>query len=117
MTDDEKTNIVLAKWMGWKAWDSESDIMCGVFPPRLVWTPHHDHHVRSAQNSPPSYTTDLNAVAQIEAKLTDEQWNRYIVTLYEVVGGRHRRLLISATAAQKCQAIVRALGLDGEGAE
>jgi len=68
------------------------------------------------------YTTSLDAVAQIEARLTGwgvpttDQADIYCDELITICV-RDGTAVIVATAAQKCQALVRALGLDGEGAE
>lgn len=107
MTDDERTNIALAKWMGYEdirnvATKGETPIIKAISPGREWFC------------TIPSYTTDLNAVAKIEAKLTDEQWPLYVHALTIEVSVRdssaYNRKLFCATAAQKCQALVRALG-------
>jgi len=111
MTDDE-INIILAKWAGWKRCD-----FTGANNDEEWW---HKDGCPSWFRNTPRYTTSLNAVAQIEAKLTEEQWQEYRRVMFNAFfDGKTLDLrgLISATAAQKCQAIVRALGLDGEGAE
>jgi len=69
----------------------------------------------------PDYCNDLNAIHEVEAKLTEEQWEEYEVelgnVLFEATSRRLRhRDYIHATAAQKAEALCRALGLGKEGA-
>jgi hypothetical protein len=64
----------------------------------------------------PDYLTDLNAVHELEAKLsttheehevvyfTPEVWRQYVHEVYTKYG-------ICATAAQRCEALLRTLGL------
>jgi len=109
MTDYE-INIALCKWDGWKFQQGEEPAYgapykaTGWFNPQGVFL--------SGKNANPRYTTSLDALAPLEARLTEEQWDRYLDEVMEVVGF-NRRHIFSATAAQKASALVRALGLDG----
>jgi hypothetical protein len=55
----------------------------------------------------PDYPNDLNAVLSAEEKLSDEQWESYSNQLLWSLGTRS----ISASAAQRCEALIQTLGL------
>ena len=64
----------------------------------------------------PNYPNDLNACHEMEKALTDAQHRRFRRKLAEIShdkAGRslHSRALISATAAQRCEAFLRTLDL------
>jgi len=104
---DEEINIALAKWMGYADF-SYTNIGLGETLCAMVGPEQESMSLLCV----PSYTTSLDALAPLEARLTDEQWDRYLDEVMEVVGF-NRRHIFSATAAQKARALVRALGLDG----
>lgn len=62
----------------------------------------------------PSYLSDLNACAQFEATLTDEQWEFYTNHILSDYGERPRfspfydvaKTLLSATSEQRCRAFL-----------
>jgi hypothetical protein len=64
----------------------------------------------------PDYASDLNAVRRVEEKLTDEEFERYRMELSDSVRkekGAWRvdwRSIVSASAAQKTESILRATG-------
>lgn len=58
--------------------------------------------------NPLDYLNDLNALHEIERMLTGTLWDTYIERLEDITGTRH---LVWATAAQKCEALLRTLGL------
>jgi hypothetical protein len=123
MTDQE-INVLLAKWAGWTAVHNCNESIGGYWPKSpegenlyelLAGTPDIAIHYGC-----PDYTEDLNAVAGLEAKLSDEQHSQYQDQLWKIVeeigneGGQLDRLYTSATAPQRALALVRALGLEGE---
>lgn len=58
----------------------------------------------------PNYTSDLNACHEMEKVLTDYQYDEFydiICRMYEMVDAR----TTSATAAQRCEAFLMAMGL------
>ena len=64
----------------------------------------------------PDYLNDLNACHEMEQTLADAQHRRFRRKLAEIShdkAGRslHSRALISATAAQRCEAFLKTLGL------
>ncbi len=57
----------------------------------------------------PNYTEDLNAVARVVGKLAPLQVYRYKQSLKRMRGGYYFKS-IDATAAQRCEAVLRACG-------
>ena len=61
----------------------------------------------------PDYLNDLDAIRDLENKLTDTQWSIYTDELITITLGpvrmvsQIRRALVSASAAQKAQALLR----------
>ena len=124
MTNDEM-RVVLAKWAGkcthgpdlWEREGTEGDmeLVCTVCKSAL-------YKVRA-----PDYLNDLDAVAALEARLTDKEYANYLACLhcivhdlqdkwYDTVRGsvlnfEQIRPLHSATAEQRCRALVAALKL------
>lgn len=140
LTNDE-LRVVLARWdgiepisFGWLAFNPETqgiayqgDFKADVenwldagFRRRKVYVIKED--VRF-----PDYPNDLNAIATLEAKLTDEEHGDYLARLhcivhaldgkwYDTVRGsvltfEQMRKLHSASAQQRCRALVAVLGL------
>lgn len=105
--------IALAKWMGWT--NIGKDVANSD-----VW-----RHTRSkftfvTTEQLPNYSASLDACGVVEANLTDEQRIEYCKILSRHPAFCRARfknvrtqtyLLISATAAQRCEALCRALGL------
>ena len=61
----------------------------------------------------PNYLNDLNAIHELEKKLTEEVWKYYPYRLMQVTKNFYvsgRLLLLHATASQRCEAILRATG-------
>lgn len=57
----------------------------------------------------PDYPNDLNAVAGVEARLTDAEYETFALHLGPLTSTR-RRQYISATALQRCEALLRTAG-------
>jgi ABC-type amino acid transport substrate-binding protein len=64
-------------------------------------------------STPPDYLHDLNAVAELEGKLIGVKGNYGNTLLYEyqVILGSLCKAPIIATAAQRCEALLRTIGL------
>ena len=118
MTNDE-LRIVLAKWAGWTEVEVYEDnqgppILCGFEPYSVTvgadgeWKadrPKYHRHV-------PNYVFSLDCVATLEARLTHEQRIRYFGELAMVtLNSGFYRPEITATAEQRCRALVAALNI------
>ena len=57
----------------------------------------------------PNYHGDLNACAEMEKVLTDDQHELYRIELFEICGDNSRKI-VSATAPQRCEAFLRTIG-------
>lgn len=67
----------------------------------------------------PDYENDLNACAQFEAGLTEEQWEVYIEHLRGITARAHPKIdqlrrKVSATALQRCLAYLATVNPEGE---
>lgn len=51
----------------------------------------------------------LDALHEVEARLTDEQWDRYASLMMDPAGIRHTRFLLHATAGEKIKALAAVL--------
>ncbi len=89
---EQAQRIAIAKWMGWTVITSN-----GVGRPS--WSNRHGFDDRAI----PDYTRDLNAMAEVEERLTDNQWRDYAT--YKLGND------VSATAAQRAEALLRTLNL------
>lgn len=78
---------------------------------RPEWKGKKDHGPFSTPVPPPDYLNDLNACAEFEKVLTEEQHYQYARTLEEVVAtvGRCRPHL--ASAPQRCDAFLKVMNL------
>jgi hypothetical protein len=71
----------------------------------------------------PHYPESLDACAEFEKTLTDEEWDEYVAALWLVVGNSHEweidpdglKPLVRATAFQRCIAFLKVKGLWEEG--
>lgn len=71
----------------------------------------------------PNYFGDLNSVAEAEKILTDEQFQSYYEQRYWEAAKqtpsadyiKYKRIWLSSTAPQRCEALLRTLGLWEEG--
>ena len=71
------------------------------------------------QSSPPDFCSDLNAVAQLEAKLTDVQQRVYVGHIHELTQCYNqinaitiKFIIATAKAPQRCEALVKTLRLE-----
>lgn len=108
---ETQLNEVIARWCGWQIDEELEDGAVMGTPPGGGW------------DMVPDYCEDLNAMAQAEAKLDDIQYNRYCACLSKICSDDYHELRkgehfsadpISATARQRAEALVRALGLHTE---
>lgn len=109
----ESQRIALAKWMGFEIFE------WGVRKPGDAKATGRGYN--SVLEMLPNYPASLDACAEVEAKLTDEQHRQFRMYLAEVVLGNGRRGIVmsipeyrtwfSATATQRCEALCRALDL------
>ena len=61
--------------------------------------------------TPPTYTQDLNAVARVVEKLSPDQWRQYRANIIRsCLESEFEIDPIDATALQRCEAILRAVG-------
>lgn len=118
MTPEEQ-RVALAKWAGWQ------DIYrCGVSLSRTKNGAEHGKRFAGTLDPPsinygreyqeiPDYLNDLNAVHDLEKKLTPLQWNDYANKLiqYWEAGGTRFAGAIHSTAAQRCEALLKTLNL------
>jgi hypothetical protein len=128
MTPTEQTElrVKLAEWAGWKRTVLPCELKCMVDESKGIVFCKWDHpELRPIDDEPgfdpyhgqltlPNYPASLDAVAELEARLTDEQWERYRVELIESLmetKGYSARRLLSATALQRCLALKATLGL------
>lgn len=109
---EQQTNIAIAEAVGWKN--------IRTVAPGVTWGHHpetgYDHFV-------PNFCADLNAIAQAEATLTDEQRELFVQSLCDHVFTRSIRgwwdmtanevgKMLASTALQRATAFVRALNLE-----
>lgn len=117
MTPEEQ-RIALAEWAGWKySPDANSSIKHEAI---MAWY--------RPGNSPwqleqlPDYLNDLNAVHELEEKLTAEQQFEYVYALNEALGlvpldspASYREAVLwvftHSTSAQRCEALLKTLNL------
>jgi hypothetical protein len=120
----EAQRIALAEWEGYCI-DKNDDPAY----PWIVITPHgYSSGSRWAtedgawSHAGPRYLNDLNAVAVLQERLTPEQWMEYCERLFDITGTETPndnpnlrygsfRWLVSATSAQRCEALLRTLNL------
>ena len=104
----ERINAVIAEWMGWKRIDSER-FNDWVHPNAPGW------HSRT-----PNYYGDLNATREPVGKVvTDERfcWDymNHLRTILKInedeyLGSIQQSMILTATAAQRCEALLRTIG-------
>lgn len=101
----EQQRIKLAEWRGWMRgkWSVGARLQQpGWFNGKhYAWTP----------TDLPNYLSDLNAVHELEKRLTDGQWNEYEKNLIGACLLSGNRRYHGATAAQRCEALLKTLGL------
>lgn len=110
MTPEEQ-RIALAEWAGWKYSPAANSsikheaIMAWYRPGNSPW------HLEQL----PDYLNDLNAVHELEMKLTDEEFDKFRWVLWDLVKRgsvkEWERAQLSSTAAQRCEALLKTLNL------
>lgn len=82
---DEAINEVIARWMGWRKCTGKRHINCscsrGLNPPWMhkpEWPGGRDFGPHSTAVQIPDFCASLDALAPVLAKLTAEQWDRFI---------------------------------------
>lgn len=97
---EQDINLALAKWAGTQTYH---ECQCA------------DDCGRMIPNKLPAYTTDLNAVHALEEKLSPEQQDSYcdFILPYDEdrAGYDEGWNYLHATAIQRCEALMRTLGL------
>lgn len=118
MTDDEM-RVAIAEWVGWR----EAFPSTGGPHPRTkeggILLPYRWINEATGKRllELPDYPNDLNAVHEVETKLEHNQRSQYHERLEWLIsekGGSKRnraRRCISATARQRCEALLKTLGL------
>lgn len=113
----EQQRIALAEWAGWK-WDSiPADGGC------FGWVSPEGGFPQDGIESLPDYLSDLNAVRDLEQKLTNAQRRYYAKMLISVHplhydpieasddGYMKLFLIAHMDAAQRCEALLKTIGL------
>lgn len=93
---NEEIRIKVAEAMGWEV---ISDTLCNVKPDK-----NGDPEIEPIAPLP-NYPEDLNACAEFEKMMTDEEHNRYRAHLYGMTF--NPRECFSATARQRCLAYLK----------
>lgn len=112
----EKMRVKLAEWAGWTLINATGKQPVGM-------NPYKTGSACSRVDTLPNYPEDLNAVHSLEEKLSPEQHLNFAYQLYLVCKAENpnRALIvarISATAHQRCEALLKTLGLwEKEGKE
>lgn len=86
----EQQRIALAKWAGWESNQPSWDYGRGF---------------------PPDYLNDLNAVHDLEQKLSFQQQTEYVANLMRLYKDYPMTSAFMATAAQRCEALLKTLNL------
>lgn len=126
MTNDEK-RIKIAEAWGWKRCcypefvgrgekrHRHAMFSCNSNPlfwmHRPGWKGPKDYGPDSNPTEPPDYFNDLNACAEMEKALTDQQWGVYVNYLTQNAKCDYRRQCAQATASQRAEAFGKTLGL------
>lgn len=99
----EQINIAIAEWCGWRR-------LSGDF--RKPWMPPGKTNCIYSKNTPPDYFNDLNAIHIAESTLSPNNFMHGRVVfdnnLMRICGSH--QACVSATAPQRCEAILRTLG-------
>jgi hypothetical protein len=111
MTQEEK-RIKLAEVAGWKVHPKD----------RFIVIPPNSPHSVQPLSTIPDYFNDLNAVRELQAKLTSDQQFEFVYQLNDALGlvplsspASYKEVVLfdfaNATAAQRCEAIGKTLNL------
>lgn len=103
-------NIAIAKVRGWvDIHKLDNGVSYGWHPTK------HPQNQFKYEAPLPLYTTDLNACAEMERTLTEDQHDAFRRELWEVIASQKQypteRDFVSATAPQRAEAFLRTLGL------
>lgn len=107
--NNEEIRVKVAEFLGFKPTNSPAGIYWYNPDSPLC----EDGRVLWDEGELPNYSSDLNACAEFEKGLTDEQWAVYSVALNEIAcripcgNTRTCGYTISATAMQRCIAFLR----------
>lgn len=126
----EAQRIALASWMGWVEASPERLSAIELLAYGNQWFRNPVEKTLACLDHLPNYPASLDACAEVEAKLTDKEHEEFQRLLWASCRKDHaykysyavgeipeRRSFVSATAAQRCEALCRALDLweGGEG--
>jgi hypothetical protein len=109
----ESQRIAIAEACGWKIRRTANGEICQTWQ---GWRTQDENKIRLAwrilQSQPvPDYLNDLNACHEMEKVLTDDKFSHYGWTMLQSEPNIECRRYLSATAAQRCEAFLRALNL------
>lgn len=103
----EAQRVAIAEWMGWRRGESVN-----------AWTEEITHWVnpRNLGQDLPDFTNDLNAIHAAEKHLKDSQIKQYVANIWRAMHLSPEAFIgtIHATAAQRCEALLRTLDLWSE---
>lgn len=113
MMTPQEQRIALAEWDGWSHLDKPLRVDRGFEGwGNAYWTDYNGH----ARFDCPDYPSDLNAVHELEKKLTMEQARKYNEILCKLVippkvlfAPSPHSFLYHSSAAQRCEALCRVL--------
>lgn len=123
---DEEIRIKVAESRGWTREPTDIQGLYGWISPQggFAGRYHHPEMPEPYEGDPsvPNYPKDLNACAEFEATLTDEEQQEYFYQLNEEVGLVSPRSpawllewsvfkLVTATARQRCLAFLKTKGI------
>jgi len=105
----EKQRIAIAEACGWtRVWDPAFRQWTQRSPNKAWVTCDPDPNADWEIHNLPDFINDLNAMHDAEKVLSDDQRNRYIITLCLEV--QPEPMLYHATAAQRAEAFLRTIG-------
>jgi hypothetical protein len=108
---DEEINVRVAEVLGWRM---EKDVSEWMPPLELTWYYAPGSSQRQAYPSP-DYASSLDACAEFEATLTDQDWIKYVEAVCSHFGTSryvhgYGDLTISASAKARCLAFLKVKG-------
>ena len=115
---DEEINKIIAEFRGWVEYHPTPESISKGYPSYSYWTPPRDSK-QFAENwgkleldYPPDYCNDLNAMAEAEELLSNEQLQTYFYVLRPVVESTAkpgRGYVFTAKASQRAEAFVKTI--------
>lgn len=109
----EAQQIAIAEWCGCKLTQiADGTKFSNPEEPLMVqrWV---NEKLNRVDRKLPDYLNDLNAIHEAEEKLTDGEYNHHFIHYLDDTQARtleHRNRCVSATAAQRAEALLRAIG-------